>query len=214
MDQIAALKWVRDNIAAFGGDPANVTVFGESAGGMGIACLMAMPAAKGLFHKAILESGVGNTAVSLQKSQQVTEQFLQTVNVEGNDIDGLKAVTVEGLLKADIVMRIVASGNRAAPGLTAVAPTIDGETIPGVPNEVVRQGSAKNIPVIIGTNLEEFRLFDAMSPQPNKIDEATLYNRLKASLLDKDAGNVIECYRGLQKRGEVAAPAYLHGYPD
>jgi para-nitrobenzyl esterase len=208
MDQIAALKWVRDNIAAFGGDPDNVTVFGESAGGMSIGCLMAMPAAKGLFHKAILESGVGNIAVSLQKSQQVTEQFLKTVNIKGNDIDRLKALTVERLLKADIEMRIAASGNRAAPGLTAVAPTVDGETIPGLPHEVVRQGSAKNIPVIIGTNLEEFRLFDAMSPQPDKIDEATLYNRLTTSLPDRDARNVTECYtRARKKRGEAAAPA-------
>ena len=210
LDQVAALKWVRDNIAVFGGDPTNVTVFGESAGAMSIGCLMAMPAARELFHKAILESGIGNTAVSLQKSQQVTGQFLNTVNIKGGDVDRLRILTVEQLLQADLEMRGAAPGSKAAPGLTAVAPTIDGETIPGITNEVARQGSAKNIPVIIGTNLEEFRLFDAMKPGGEKIDEAALLGRLKAFLPEKDAMNVVESYRSARaKRGEATTPADL-----
>ena len=68
LDQLAALKWVKENIAAFGGDPGNVTVFGQSAGAMSIGCLMVMPAARGSFHKAILESGAGSTAVPLDQA--------------------------------------------------------------------------------------------------------------------------------------------------
>ena len=73
LDQIASLEWVHDNIAAFGGDPDNVTLFGESAGAMSIGCLLAMPKARGLFHKAILQSGAGSTAAQLDEAVLVTE---------------------------------------------------------------------------------------------------------------------------------------------
>lgn len=95
LDQIAALKWVRDNIKAFGGDPSNVTVFGESAGGMSIGCLLAMPAAKGLFHKAICESGVGSTSISKKTANATAEQFLKILGVKGSDAKALRALATQ-----------------------------------------------------------------------------------------------------------------------
>jgi para-nitrobenzyl esterase len=208
LDQIAALKWVRDNIAAFGGDPANVTVFGESAGAMSIGCLMAMPAARGLFHKAILESGVGSTAVPLEQARAVAERFLEIVNIRGGDADALRALTPQRFLEADTRMRTELAGPGEAVRLTVVAPVIDGELIPEVTNEAARKGSAKDVPAIIGTNLEEFKLFNAMLPPGVKIDEADLFRRLGAFLNDSDARKVVEVYRAArQKRGEPAGPA-------
>jgi para-nitrobenzyl esterase len=98
LDQIAALEWVRDNISAFGGNPHNVTVFGESAGAMSIGCLLAMPKARGLFHKAILQSGAPNTALPLEPSVKVAEQLLHILGLKGTEIEVLGALPVKRLL--------------------------------------------------------------------------------------------------------------------
>ena len=105
LDQVAALKWVRDNISAFGGDPKNITVFGESAGAMSTACLMAMPAAKGLFHKAICESGVGNTAVSVGRANQIGSQFLKALGLNKDNAENLRTLTIEKMLGADMQIK-------------------------------------------------------------------------------------------------------------
>jgi para-nitrobenzyl esterase len=208
MDQVAALKWVKDNIAAFGGDPGNITVFGESAGAMSIGCLMVMPSAKGYFHKGILESGVGSTAVPLDEADDVAEKFLKVIGIRGSDTRALRSLTVKQLLDAEMKLRTMGAGPGETARITSTSPVIDGEVIPDVPNRLARQGSARDIPVIIGTNLEEWKLFAAMQPGVGRINEAGVIKRLGAFTSPEDARVLVKAYSSARKeRGEAGTPA-------
>ena len=194
LDQAAALRWVRDYIAVFGGDPLNVTVFGESAGAMSIACLLVMPAAKGLFDKAILESGVGSTATPLADATAVAKLFLEVVGVAADDVDALRRLTVQQLLAAELTMRQRLANPWEAARITATAPVVDGHVIPDVPTRLSGQGASKDIPMIIGTNLEEWKLFAMADPNKDSIDRAEIIRRLSVFVPADLAANVVERY--------------------
>jgi para-nitrobenzyl esterase len=207
LDQVAALKWVKDNIAKFGGNPKNITVFGESAGAMSIGCLMAMPTAKGFFQKAILESGVGSTAVPLKDAVATGENFLKTAGIKKDDVKALRAITPKQLLDLEIKMR---TGPNGEAKITATAPVIDGEIIPDVTNKMAKKGSAKNIPVIIGTNLDEWKLFAMMQPGFDKLDEEQMVKQLSILVEAEDAKALAVVYRkARERRGESATPPEL-----
>ncbi len=207
LDQIAALKWVKENIAAFGGDPKNITVFGESAGGMSIGCLLAMPAAKKLFQKAICESGVGSTAISKATANVTAEQFLKILGVNKDNAETLRTLGVEKILSTDAPLKLAVTRPGEAPRATVTAPVVDGQLIPDATNRVARKGSAKGIPVIIGTNRDEWKLFGLMQPGIQQMDEAGVKARLNAIISPEYVPELVEAYKkALVKRGVNPTP--------
>jgi para-nitrobenzyl esterase len=210
LDQAFALGWVRDNIAAFGGDPDNVTIFGESAGGMSVACLLAMPKAKGLFHKAILQSGAAHTIYSKEQATHAATILLDILGTAPDDIDGLQSLSTKQLLAAQ--QELVAKGLdwKSGLGVLPFQPVVDGEVLPQPPLEAIANGSAKNIPVMIGTTSQEWKLFAVMDQQLPAMDEAKLLRRCQRLVPAEAAPNLIAAYRkALPKSGLANTPAEL-----
>jgi len=207
LDQTKALQWVKDNISQFGGDPNNVTIFGESAGAMSIGTLLALPAAKGLFHKAIPQSGASHTAATLETGTLVGEALLK---ITGLDAEGLRKASSEDLKKAQ--RRIEAGKVEGYPlsllGGLPLRPVIDGTTLPVSPISAVNDGFCSDIPILTGTTLEEWKLFGAMHPAITQLDDTKLHKRLRYLIPEDQIEKVIVAYEtGLEKRGiEVSAP--------
>ena len=152
LDQIAAVQWVKRNIARFGGDPTRVTIFGESAGGMSVGSLIASPLAKGLFERAILESGtgVGIGILSRDTAQAVAMRFADSLGVRGADVNAasqLRAIDAKKVLDASLHV-----GPRNQP---AFWPVVDGWVLPHPVDSTLLAGSANFVPTIVGTNRDE-----------------------------------------------------------
>ena len=204
-DVVMALEWVRDNIAAFGGDPGNITIFGQSGGGMKVTTLMAMPAARGLFHKAIVQSGPFVRAVPMARASAVAARVLERLGVAPGRLDALQTVKPQALLDA------FASAQEGAPGVPRqFAPVVDGDSLPGDPFEPAAPTTAAGVPLLIGATGEEITSLQGFSdPSIFDITEAELPGRV-ATACDTDpagADALIAAYRAARPR---ATPARLY----
>jgi para-nitrobenzyl esterase len=180
LDLIAALNWVKNNIANFGGSPSNVTAFGESGGGAKISCLLAMPSARGLFHRAIIESGSARSVRTQQDASADTASMLATLQLTASQAGQLQTLPADKLLQA----------------MRRNSPVVDGRSVPhqtwtnGAPPE------AKGVSLLVGNCKDEATLFSMNDPTLFTLDWDSLQAReVKASIPEQETRNLIAQYR-------------------
>ena len=200
LDLVAALEWVRDNIAGFGGDPANVTIMGESGGGSKVSHLLAMPAAAGLFDKAVIQSGPGVTGGKQDEARELAGGLLEAAGVE--TVEELRALPAEAIITAARAA-LPPRGMGFARG-PRFGPVVDGEVLPRDPFLPRAPEVSQDVPILIGYNKDEATLFTAPQPWFGTLTNAQLDAMTVA--MGEEAAQLVAYYR---EQNPDDAPSYI-----
>ena len=194
LDIVQALKWVRANISQFGGDPNVVTIFGQSGGGRKVETLLAMPSAKGLFHRAIVESGAAVRVVDRDVAVRDAEQLLAKLGVEKTNVRAVQRLPVEKIMAA--YFAVVKDNPSVDPSFGGFSPSVDGKILPQHPFYPKASPVSADVPVMIGCTRTEMTLFSLNDPAAFSLSDADMRGRVKDLLGDR-APAIIDLYRKL-----------------
>lgn len=205
LDLVAGLMWVRDNISQFGGDPSDVMIFGESGGGAKVSTLLAMPSARGLFHRAAIQSGPGLRANTRDAANALTHAMLAKLGISSGGIDDLQTLPVGTLLSA---MKSVQS----TPGMRAgFGPVLDPAILPAHPFDPIAPAISSGVPLIIGCNRTEQTFFSLRDDDAFHLREAALAKRFAAIAPDADAPRILATYKAAYPNASPSDIFFLAG---
>lgn len=191
LDQIEALRWVREHADRIGGDRDRVTVFGQSAGAMSLGTLLAVPSARDLLSGAVLQSGAADNVSSPEIAARVAETFLKELGLAAERAGELRTLPLDALLSAQ--RRTIELSARYV-SLT-FQPHVDGRVVPRHPLEAVELGEARSLPLLVGTNLDEWNLFGVTDPKSRTLDEERLQRRIARVASGREGGGSLSVER-------------------